>query len=730
MSNYANLKSAIQSVIKTNGNNEITGQLLQNELLAMITTLGYGYQFMGVASPDTIPGTPDAKVFYIAYTPGTYTNFGGISVTGLCVLKYATSWVKEDIPVSGGGGTEFTVEPTDLTLVSGTPNKLKFADRPYNLTTPDGLGFKILRKDNTINSQIVDTNTIYEIRYDFTLDSDLTIPAGCVLRFNGGSISGAYTLTGNNTKIEAAPTKIFGTNILIAGTWNVLFALPVWFGAIGDGATDDTNAIKNCFLLKCPVSLRGNYVISQSVRAYNSISGNGSSLIYNADCFLYYESAADLTIDGININGQSLSQFGIRFNNVQNVVMCNCTVENIGNSSIAQVSAINFMISTSCKNAYIYNCRIKNVVYDSVGACSGIGFSNNSDDTTTNNHGLRVENCRFEGFNTSREDSDCIKILSDNGLDTNVVISGCFFTGIGKRAIKTQARGVKCIGNTYEVTTTVQAVIAFQRGYGESINDTLIVNPANDETNEYFLANVFELGYGNVGIYGFNTIVKNYVPNVNGSHMFFAYLGGFGEASFENMKISNCTIGHVGFFLRFTATTPTSNIEVSNVVFNNPASFHNRFTNTTPVTLTYSKFENVGALTSYVPLSNLDFSKISNCSFVFDSKFVGFGGTSNTSDNGNRIVISYDPANSNVERVEYSGGQMRRVFASVDTNPSGLTSSRWGVLRDGAANIGTIIYKKTPSLSADNLKMEMGYILTTQSGSAVGTAVVYQIPLP
>ena len=71
MSNYANLKSAIQDVIKTNGNNEITGQLLQNELLAMITTLGYGYQFMGVASPDTVPGTPDAKVFYIAYTPGT-----------------------------------------------------------------------------------------------------------------------------------------------------------------------------------------------------------------------------------------------------------------------------------------------------------------------------------------------------------------------------------------------------------------------------------------------------------------------------------------------------------------------------------------------------------------------------------------------------------------------------------------------------------------------------------
>lgn len=167
MSNYANLKSAIQSVIKTNGNNEITGQLLQNELLAMITTLGYGYQFMGVASPDTVPGTPDAKVFYIAYTPGTYTNFGGISVTGLCVLKYVSSWTKEDIPVSGGGGgTEFTVEPTDLTLVSGTPNKLKFADRIASISNK---GYKILRADKTFAEQVTSDNTIYEIRDNFDL---------------------------------------------------------------------------------------------------------------------------------------------------------------------------------------------------------------------------------------------------------------------------------------------------------------------------------------------------------------------------------------------------------------------------------------------------------------------------------------------------------------------------------------------------------------------------------
>ena len=104
MSNYSNLKSAIDTNIKTNGNEEITGAILNTVLNSMVTSLGAGYQYMGVATTSTNPGTPDARVFYLAYTPGTYTNFSGIEVTGLCVLKYDTSWSKDDLPSGGGGG--------------------------------------------------------------------------------------------------------------------------------------------------------------------------------------------------------------------------------------------------------------------------------------------------------------------------------------------------------------------------------------------------------------------------------------------------------------------------------------------------------------------------------------------------------------------------------------------------------------------------------------------------
>lgn len=124
MANYQNLKSAIESVIKANGNNEITGQILQAELLSMITTLGAGYQYVGKATPGTVPGTPDANVFYLASMAGTYANFGNIVVNDgeIAILKYNGTWTKEltGATTSGGGGQlrqeiDVTAPPADYT---------------------------------------------------------------------------------------------------------------------------------------------------------------------------------------------------------------------------------------------------------------------------------------------------------------------------------------------------------------------------------------------------------------------------------------------------------------------------------------------------------------------------------------------------------------------------------------------------------------------------------------
>lgn len=98
MGNYEQLKQAVSSVIKTNGTQAITGQVLQNTLLNMISTLGRGANFAGLATTNTNPGVPDGPVFYFATSPGIYVNFNGITIDkaeGIYILYYEDgTWKK------------------------------------------------------------------------------------------------------------------------------------------------------------------------------------------------------------------------------------------------------------------------------------------------------------------------------------------------------------------------------------------------------------------------------------------------------------------------------------------------------------------------------------------------------------------------------------------------------------------------------------------------------------
>lgn len=97
MSNYSSLKSTINANVRTNGNQEITGSVLNSVLTTMVESLGNGYIYKGVASAGSDPGTPDQNVFYIAATPGTYTHFGGLVVSAgeVAILAWNGSWRKE-----------------------------------------------------------------------------------------------------------------------------------------------------------------------------------------------------------------------------------------------------------------------------------------------------------------------------------------------------------------------------------------------------------------------------------------------------------------------------------------------------------------------------------------------------------------------------------------------------------------------------------------------------------
>lgn len=97
--NNENLKTDIQDVIKANGNQEITGPILQQSLIAIINQFGSGSVFGGFAVPSTMPINTDVNMFYMAKTAGTYVNFGGyvLGENKIAIFNNKTGvWVAEN----------------------------------------------------------------------------------------------------------------------------------------------------------------------------------------------------------------------------------------------------------------------------------------------------------------------------------------------------------------------------------------------------------------------------------------------------------------------------------------------------------------------------------------------------------------------------------------------------------------------------------------------------------
>lgn len=161
MANYGTLKTAVQTVVKTNGNNEITGALLQQSLLAMINSLGADYQIKGIATQATEPGTPDQNVAYLA-GPGTYANFNNAVVPDGCVgvFKYNGSWTIETTEIATGL-TEMNDEIQALagfiksgrgTSTSASFSKLTTID---NLNIASGQKFYVLVSASPIYTRMI-----------------------------------------------------------------------------------------------------------------------------------------------------------------------------------------------------------------------------------------------------------------------------------------------------------------------------------------------------------------------------------------------------------------------------------------------------------------------------------------------------------------------------------------------------------------------------------------------
>lgn len=119
---YRILKNLVESVIKPNGNNEITGQIMQDVIMAVINAFGTGYQFIGVADDETEPTLSDGKQLYLC-GEGDYTNFGEdfkVEKGEIGFLTFDTEWHLNVVAIDLGR----KIETADLEDESVTTSKL------------------------------------------------------------------------------------------------------------------------------------------------------------------------------------------------------------------------------------------------------------------------------------------------------------------------------------------------------------------------------------------------------------------------------------------------------------------------------------------------------------------------------------------------------------------------------------------------------------------------------
>ena len=159
------------------------------------------------------------------------------------------------------------------------------------------------------------------------------------------------------------------------------------YGAVGDGVTDDSvavrNAVKNSNILIFPP---GRYKITGA--EFEGLSDKtlifkDAGLIYggeNDGSVLKFSDCDNISISGGVFDGSNTAKFGLNFVNTTNVKLDNVSVKNIGNENTASTSGINF--TGDCSYSKLNNVYVDGVTSgQSDGSyifAHGIGFSRSS----------------------------------------------------------------------------------------------------------------------------------------------------------------------------------------------------------------------------------------------------------------------------------------------------------------------------------------------------------------
>lgn len=404
------------------------------------------------------------------------------------------------------------IDNEDITATVDNLNQtsLTFADKNYNTTDYSGLGRVYLRKNiqsivnpntgitystNLLTQDMLSKeNTIYIIQYDYSLNyQTITIPEGCVLQFEGGSIS-TGTLSGNNTIITAEPYNIFKT-IGFAGTFNIEKVIPEWFGAKGDNSTINTKPFQDAidfaeFAATNVEFQSGDYVIDGTlyIRKQSRIHITGMGK-YKTFIYLKTTSPVNSMIDINSPEVTTYYQF-IRIKDLSLYVNNNAdygiyapklTASEIDSITIFGASNYALRIEYGWSNI-LYNCAFSRgtngvYLYRSANAImmrqctftnlSGVGLHMEA------GNAISVMDCDFEFVKG-------VPIYIKNRV-TNLTVNGCYFEGNNET-------GFDFTNVVFNVKTSIiinGSAISADTSFGDTYkNESIVIT--NNYFNEWF----------------------------------------------------------------------------------------------------------------------------------------------------------------------------------------------------------------------------------------------------
>lgn len=284
---------------------------------------------------------------------------------------------------------------------------LYLADKQYNEADYSGLGRIYLRKNiQTIidpstgavinvnlltQSMLTKENTIYIIQYDYNLNGQtITIPSGCVLLFEGGSISNG-SINGKVTIINKEKSNIFN---LITFSSLLDYSYPEWFGAKGDSTTDDSVTIQQSIDNSNMVRLSNTTYCIRNIDIHSNFVLVGDSPNSTLKC-LDYRGVRQLKhficigFRSSNYNYSDLNSFDRESGTFENIEIYNLTIE--GSRKEGHFYLYNLMgcwlNGGTLRNVKVHDCKF----YDNANVSLIFNSINNS--STIEN--VIVDSCEF-----------------------------------------------------------------------------------------------------------------------------------------------------------------------------------------------------------------------------------------------------------------------------------------------------------------------------------------------